>query len=189
MPIAVPANRIDTASLKGSTIMLTNATKRANIKRPTQQITHIEPETNPNFVDQFVEGCQFESLPSPSGRTGRGSEENTGDAWVQVPAMYQLPRREKTKLTIRRHSRGRGNTAKPRAPVASTLRRNVQRTDTISFSPGRNSLRMLTIIPLRTDEAPYANHQLDTERLVSRGDAPKGDIKPYTMQKVKQVTI
>ena len=51
--------KIGNASLQGATIMLTNATKRATIEHLTQQITHIELETNPNFFDHFVEGCQF----------------------------------------------------------------------------------------------------------------------------------
>ena len=51
--------KIGNASLQGATIMLTNATKRAKIEHLTQQITHIELETNPNFFDHFVEGCQF----------------------------------------------------------------------------------------------------------------------------------
>ena len=52
-------HKIGNASLQGATIMLTNATKRATIEQLTQQITHIELETNPNFFDHFVEGCQF----------------------------------------------------------------------------------------------------------------------------------
>ena len=52
-------HKIGNASLQGATIMLTNATKRATIEHLTQQITHIELETNPNFFDHFVEGCQF----------------------------------------------------------------------------------------------------------------------------------
>lgn len=53
--------KIGNASLQGATIMLTNATKRAAIEHLTQTITHIELETNPNFFDHFVEGCQFKS--------------------------------------------------------------------------------------------------------------------------------
>ena len=39
--------------------MLINATKRETIGHLVTQITHIELETNPNFFDHFVEGCQF----------------------------------------------------------------------------------------------------------------------------------
>ena len=39
--------------------MLTNASKRHAVELPTQTITRIELETNPNFFNQFVEGCQF----------------------------------------------------------------------------------------------------------------------------------
>ena len=58
----IPTDRITkigNASLQGATIMLTNATKRATIEDLTTRITHIELETNPNFFDHFVEGCQF----------------------------------------------------------------------------------------------------------------------------------
>ena len=51
--------KIGNASLQGATIMLTNATKRAAIEHLATTITHIELETNPNFFDHFVEGCQF----------------------------------------------------------------------------------------------------------------------------------
>ncbi len=53
--------KIGNASLQGATIMLTNATKRAAMEHLTQTITHIELETNPNFFDHFVEGCQFKT--------------------------------------------------------------------------------------------------------------------------------
>ena len=40
--------------------MLTNATKRATIEvAGDPRITHIELETNPNFFNHIVEGCQF----------------------------------------------------------------------------------------------------------------------------------
>ena len=51
--------KIGNASLQGATIMLTNATKRQTIEQLAATITHIELETNPNFFDHFVEGCQF----------------------------------------------------------------------------------------------------------------------------------
>ena len=39
--------------------MLSNATKRATIETLARHITHIELETDPNFFNHFVEGCQF----------------------------------------------------------------------------------------------------------------------------------
>ena len=51
--------KIGNASLQGATIMLTNATKRQTIETLAKDIHHIELETNPNFFDHFVEGCQF----------------------------------------------------------------------------------------------------------------------------------
>ena len=53
--------KIGNASLQGATIMLTNATKRSAIEQLATRITHIELETNPNFFDHFVEGCQFKT--------------------------------------------------------------------------------------------------------------------------------
>ncbi len=52
-------HKIGNASLRGATIMLTNATKRATIETLAKDIHHIELETNPNFFEHFVEGCQF----------------------------------------------------------------------------------------------------------------------------------
>ena len=53
--------KVGNASLQGATIMLTNATKRQTIEHLAKTINHIELETNPNFFDHFVEGCQFKS--------------------------------------------------------------------------------------------------------------------------------
>ena len=53
--------KVGNASLRGATIMLTNATKRQTIEHLAKTINHIELETNPNFFDHFVEGCQFKS--------------------------------------------------------------------------------------------------------------------------------
>jgi len=51
--------KVGNASLHGATMMLTNAAKRAAIEELAKTIQHIELETNPNFFDHFVEGCQF----------------------------------------------------------------------------------------------------------------------------------
>ena len=53
--------KVGNASLRGATIMLTNATKRQTIEHLAKTINHIELETNPNFFDHFVEGCQFKT--------------------------------------------------------------------------------------------------------------------------------
>ncbi len=58
----MPLDRIDkvgNASLQGATIMLINSSKRAAIESLARTVKHIELETNPNFFDHFVEGCQF----------------------------------------------------------------------------------------------------------------------------------
>ena len=54
MPTSVPANRIDTTAVEGSTIMLTNATKRANIKHPTQKPTPTSSTTSQKALIQTV---------------------------------------------------------------------------------------------------------------------------------------
>ena len=52
-------HKIGNASLQGATIMRINPTKRATIESLATRITHIELETNPNFFNHIVEGCQF----------------------------------------------------------------------------------------------------------------------------------
>ena len=52
-------HKVGNASLRGATIMLTSAEKRAAIENLVKTIRHIELETDPNFFDHFVEGCQF----------------------------------------------------------------------------------------------------------------------------------
>ena len=42
--------------------MLINASKRATVESLATRITHIELETNPNFFNHIVEGCQFKRL-------------------------------------------------------------------------------------------------------------------------------
>ena len=51
--------KIGNASLNGSIMMLANAVKRATIETLTKTINRLELETNPNFLDHFVVGCQF----------------------------------------------------------------------------------------------------------------------------------
>ena len=54
-------HKIGNPSLQGATIMLTNATKRQTIETLATSITHIKLETNPNFFNHIVEGCQFKN--------------------------------------------------------------------------------------------------------------------------------
>ena len=62
----IPADRIakvGNASLLGATIMLLNAGKRSEAESFSERVQHIELETDPDFFEYFVEGCQFKPMP------------------------------------------------------------------------------------------------------------------------------
>ncbi len=64
----VPDDRIvkvGNASLEGATIMLMSGPMRRKIEKLVKTVEHIELETEPDFFDFFVEGCQFKPLMSP----------------------------------------------------------------------------------------------------------------------------
>lgn len=63
----VPNSRISqvgNAALEGATIMLTSQQKRHDIEQLTRDIDHIQLETQTDFFDLFVEGCQFKPMKS-----------------------------------------------------------------------------------------------------------------------------
>ena len=63
----VPTSRISqvgNAALEGATIMLTSQQKRHDIEQLTRGIDHIQLETQTDFFDLFVEGCQFKPMKS-----------------------------------------------------------------------------------------------------------------------------
>ncbi len=65
----VPLERIEkvgNASLEGATIMLTSAKMRSRIENLVKTVEHVELETEPDFFDFFVEGCQFKPMLSES---------------------------------------------------------------------------------------------------------------------------
>ena len=66
----VRIHKIGNAALQGATIMLTNAIKRQTFETLATRVTHKELETNPNFFNHFLEGCQFKGQ-SPSFRDQR----------------------------------------------------------------------------------------------------------------------
>ena len=62
----IPANRISkvgNASLLGATMMLLDAGKRSEAESFSERVQHIELETDPDFFEYFVEGCQFKPMP------------------------------------------------------------------------------------------------------------------------------
>ena len=62
----IPADRIvkvGNASLLGATIMLLDAGKRSEAESFSERVQHIELETDPDFFEYFVEGCQFKPMP------------------------------------------------------------------------------------------------------------------------------
>ncbi len=52
--------RIGNAAIEGATLALLSLTRRRELEKFIQDIEHIELETNPQFFDHFVEGCQFQ---------------------------------------------------------------------------------------------------------------------------------
>ena len=62
---SVPLDRIEkvgNASLEGATIMLISDPMRRRIEELAATVEHVELETEPDFFDFFVEGCQFKPL-------------------------------------------------------------------------------------------------------------------------------
>lgn len=51
--------QIGNASIAGATIALLSIDKRQELEETVKHIEHIELETNPDFFNYFVEGCQF----------------------------------------------------------------------------------------------------------------------------------
>ena len=50
------------ASLQGATMMLLNTGLRLEAESFSERVRHIELETDPDFFDHFVEGCQFKPM-------------------------------------------------------------------------------------------------------------------------------
>ena len=61
----VPIARIEkvgNAAIQGAREVLLSRKKRADIEALVKRIEHIELETQPDFFDAFVEGCQFKPM-------------------------------------------------------------------------------------------------------------------------------
>ena len=54
--------KIGNSALNGAIIFLVNVDERIKIESIVKTIKHVELETDENFFDHFVEGCQFKEL-------------------------------------------------------------------------------------------------------------------------------
>lgn len=56
--------QVGNASLSGATIALLSVSRRRELETRVNQAVHVELETDPDFFDHFVEGCQFQPVRS-----------------------------------------------------------------------------------------------------------------------------
>jgi uncharacterized 2Fe-2S/4Fe-4S cluster protein (DUF4445 family) len=56
--------QVGNAAIEGACIALLSRTKRAELESLVKSVVHCRLETDPNFFDYFVEGCQFKPLHS-----------------------------------------------------------------------------------------------------------------------------
>ena len=56
--------QLGNASIEGSTIALLSRSRRRGLEKLVARIEHVELETDPDFFDFFVEGCQFKPVRS-----------------------------------------------------------------------------------------------------------------------------
>lgn len=56
--------QVGNAAIEGACIALLSQTKRAELDDLVKRVVHCRLETDPNFFDYFVEGCQFKPLHS-----------------------------------------------------------------------------------------------------------------------------
>jgi uncharacterized 2Fe-2S/4Fe-4S cluster protein (DUF4445 family) len=56
--------QVGNAAIEGACIALLSQTKRAELENLVKRVVHCRLETDPNFFDHFVEGCQFKPLHS-----------------------------------------------------------------------------------------------------------------------------
>ena len=59
-------HKIGNAALQGAAMTLLSRTQRNKLEGLVKQVEHVRLETNPNFFDFFVEGCQFQPFGSYS---------------------------------------------------------------------------------------------------------------------------
>jgi uncharacterized 2Fe-2S/4Fe-4S cluster protein (DUF4445 family) len=56
--------QVGNAAIEGACIALLSRTKRQELESLVKRVIHCRLETDPNFFDYFVDGCQFKSLSS-----------------------------------------------------------------------------------------------------------------------------
>jgi uncharacterized 2Fe-2S/4Fe-4S cluster protein (DUF4445 family) len=56
--------QVGNAAIEGACIALLSRTKRAELERLVTQVSHCRLETDPEFFNYFVEGCQFKPIDS-----------------------------------------------------------------------------------------------------------------------------
>ena len=67
--------QIGNAAIEGATIGLKSMTRRHEVEALVGTVTHVELETDPQFFDHYIEGCQFVSInisPVNSGKSKAG---------------------------------------------------------------------------------------------------------------------
>jgi len=57
--------QIGNAAIEGATQLLLSSSRRKTLERLVQSIRHVELETDPEFFDHFVDGCQFRPVRDP----------------------------------------------------------------------------------------------------------------------------
>jgi uncharacterized 2Fe-2S/4Fe-4S cluster protein (DUF4445 family) len=66
--------QVGNAAIEGACIALLSRSKRMELENLVKRVTHCRLETDPNFFDYFVEGCQFNPMDTLNVYT----EEKTG---------------------------------------------------------------------------------------------------------------
>ena len=56
--------QVGNAAIEGATLALRSVSKRRELERLVCDVTHVELETNEQFFDHFVEGCQYKPVTS-----------------------------------------------------------------------------------------------------------------------------
>ena len=57
--------KIGNGAIEGATIALCSTSRRSDLEKMVKQINHVELETDPEFFDFFVEGCQYMPFETP----------------------------------------------------------------------------------------------------------------------------
>ncbi len=66
--------QVGNASIEGASIALLSKTRREELEALVKRIKHVELETDPDFFDHFVTGCQFIPVETSTGSAGAERE-------------------------------------------------------------------------------------------------------------------